>query len=96
MAYSIPEAVPLLWGYVVWVKQVPPDHPELENRHAAWDTDTRTVWLDNTKPIAEKRWCLMHELDHAWNDLKGWSHQEMNVKAPEAYNEPEPEAPEDS
>lgn len=94
MAYSIPEAVPLLWGYVAWVKQVPPEHPELEGRHAAWDTDTRTVWLDKTKPLAELRWCLMHELDHAWADCKGWAGQEMNVKMPEAYEGKEEETTE--
>lgn len=91
MAYAIPEAVPLLWGYVVWVKQVPPNHPDLENRHATWDTDTRTIWLDNSKPIAELRGCVLHELDHAWTDFKGWAAQEMNVKIPEAYEGKEEE-----
>lgn len=90
-AYSIPEAILLPWGYLVRVVQVPPDHPELENRHAAWDTDTQTIWLDKSKPMAELRWCLMHEMDHAYTDWKGWANQNMNVKAPEAYEAPEEE-----
>lgn len=90
--YNIPEAVLLPWGYVVWVKEVESDHPDLEGRHATWDTDTNTIYLDKTKPIAERRWCLIHELgSHAVGDWSGWVHQTMNVKAPEAYNEPEVE-----
>lgn len=89
MAYSIPEAWMFPWGYAVWIKQVPPEHPELEGDHGNWDVLTRTIWMDNSKPLAEKRGLLLHELDHAWNDFKLWAAQEMNVKAPEAYDAPE-------
>jgi len=92
MAYAIPEAIPLLWGYIVWVKEVPTDDPNLEGRHATWDTDTNTIYLDKSKPLAEKRWCLIHEFrSHAIGDWDGWANQNMNIKAPEAYNEPEEE-----
>lgn len=89
MAYGIPEAEMFPWGYVVWIKEVPPDAPELEGTHGLWDVDTRTIYLDKTHPIAEKRGCYIHEYDHAYNDWKLWAHQNMNIKLPEAHEGPE-------
>lgn len=80
---KIPEEIILPYEYRCSVRLVDVDDPELEGRHATWDVDTQTIYITKTLPIAEKRWCFEHELDHAWNDWKGWVAQNCKVRAPE-------------
>lgn len=76
-------------GYVVTVVQVEPD--QLEGAYAEWDVDTRTVLIDRTRPLAEKRWLLyVHEWDHITTDWKHWLGQRVAMVQPEGM-QPNPE-----
>jgi len=74
------------WGYVVTILQVPPDDPELgQDENANWDVNTRTIRINKELPIAERRWCYLHEMRHAWADFEGWASQNCRIKAPQDW-----------
>ena len=89
--FNVPEAYLFPWGFLVRVECVNTDDPKLDGAHATWDVETHTIYLDRTKPIAELRGSFIHEFDHAYTDWKLWAKQNMNIKDPEQYNEPEEE-----
>jgi hypothetical protein len=86
LIYRLPRKVDFPFGYEVSVVQGAPD---VDDRAAEWDVDTRTIVVDRRLPPAEKRGAFLHELDHAWSDWKLWVAQNVPVKYPDAL-EPDP------
>jgi hypothetical protein len=86
LIYRLPRKVDFPFGYEVSVVQGAPD---VDDRVAEWDVDTRTIVVDRRLPPAEKRGAFLHELDHAWSDWKLWVAQNVPVKYPDAL-EPDP------
>lgn len=78
-------------GYVVTVVQVDP----MPDCYADWDADTRTVSIDRTLTLAQKRWLLyFHEWDHITTDWKHWLGQRVAMVQPEGVT-PNPDEKEE-
>lgn len=75
-AWRIPHRVPLPWGYVVRVIEVPEKSDELYDDEAdtygdgTWDVNARAIYLNKAATAARRRWVFVHEMDHAWADWK--------------------------
>ena len=77
--YSIPRRIVLPFGWVIRVAQVSrtanalfdgDDNSYLDGR---WDDLTRTIYINRDAPVKRRRHLLLHELDHAINDLMHWA-----------------------
>ncbi len=85
MSYGLPNAELLPWGYVVWVKEVDPDSPYLEGQNGTWDVDSRTIYIDKSLSLPERRYVFAHEYrTHAIGDWELWANQSCPMKAPQA------------
>ena len=69
----IPRVVHLPFGWSIPVKQL---SQKALNEYAEdhvdglWEVDTRTIYVSKDLPITQKVDTLLHELDHALNDLR--------------------------
>lgn len=85
MAYGMPNADVLPWGYVYWVKEVEPDDPALEGSNGTWDVETRTIYVDRSLSLPERRYVFAHEFrSHVIGDWELWCNQTFPMKAPQA------------
>lgn len=74
----LPRTIPLPWGYVAKVKLVPAKECKEENGEILdgwWDSDTQTIYVKKTLPIARRRYMVGHEFNHAVID---WVHRCLN------------------
>lgn len=84
MNTSIPKTVRFPFGYVVKVVTVK-DRDELgiathdpDPGYSAFDPETRTIYLQKSRPIRLRRADLIHEVGHACID---WAHEAYNTIA---------------
>jgi hypothetical protein len=62
----IPKSLTLPFGYRVTIREVP--KKDLEDCYADWQSDTRTIRIQKSLSVAQKRYLLWHELLHAVHD----------------------------
>lgn len=79
---AIPKSVRLPFGYTV--KIVIMTAEELAGKvggpaYGGWDNDTRTIYLNATRPRRLMRADLAHEMQHAVIDFTNWAY--MNLAA---------------
>lgn len=69
---KLPRRVVFPFGYVVQVLQVPPEVLSGDS-DSEWNADTRTITINKQCAVARRRYLLLHELEHALNDLHHWA-----------------------
>lgn len=75
----LPRRITLPFGWIIRVEYLPEHHETLydettrEFLDGIWDQEGKTIYINKHVSVRRRRRLILHELDHALNDLRHWA-----------------------